>query len=77
MSGIRQGKFVFLIIMAVFLAAAQAWGAPSPGYLLSDYDGNYAGTYSGGDNGVWIALHDVANDIHGILLYSKTDDVFQ
>lgn len=70
MSGLRYEKFIFLVSMALMLVAAQAWGA-----TLADYDGNYAGSYSGNDKGVWIALHDDANELHGFLMFSTDDNV--
>ncbi len=45
-----------MLIAALLLGTASSvWGAPS------DYDGTYSGTYTGDDNGYWVAIADAVN----------------
>jgi hypothetical protein len=58
----------FIFVAALFLGfSSYAWSAQS------DYDGSYAGTYSGDDSGYWVAVAD-ASGTSAFLSWSTTYD---
>jgi hypothetical protein len=57
----------FLSVLLIGLASP-VWCAQS------DYDGYYAGTFSGDDNGVWIAVIDSSSSTFVFLTYSTDSD---
>ncbi len=64
--GVKIG-IIALTVFFLSIFSLTAWCAQS------DYDGIYAGTYAGGDNGYWVAIAD-STDESAFLSYSTTND---
>jgi len=63
----------FLLVLAcavIFAMAASPAGCSQP-----DYDGTYAGTYTGNDDGFWVAVAPGSSSAAVFLSYSTIDDI--
>jgi hypothetical protein len=59
---------LFFVTLLIFGMTSSTWCAQS------DYDGTYAGTFEGDDDGYWVARIDTIHDIYAFLSYSTNNE---